>query len=130
MISNLSNQPNSFDASNAVLSGTARINTTPATVITFPVGNSGYTGWSVRNNNATQWIRVNFTITNSNVGETQLLIRPGNTASGSFDGDVITAMTIEVVVTPVAGVVTLAAGATVIGAVVGVVDVDFQLVNT
>jgi len=126
--SDLSSQPLSADSGQGVLSGMLRLNAAGATPITFPVGNSGYAGLSVRNNNATQWVRVNLTLLNSVVGDTQMIVRPGNNASVTFDQDAITAASVEVIQTPAVGF-TSGATATPAVTVTGNVDVDLLFVN-
>jgi len=121
--------PTTADVGNGVWSGVARLTAPTGNVGIPPAPGLAYNSWSFSNRNANQIVRVNFAMANAVVGDTQVVVYPGMTSSGTIDTDEITGFSLDVVNTPAAGAITNASGFTVSGAVIGTLDVSFQLVN-
>lgn len=111
----------------------ARLNTASnAAGLATPAGSS-YSGATVYNRNASQYVRATIAYVAGKApavaADTSQIIPPNGTASWSFDADVIETVTVQVVDTPAAGAVTAADAAVASAAVSGVVDVAINLVS-
>lgn len=127
--------PTSNDGSQGVRSGLLRLDTASNGIgLSTAPGVSSYTGATVYNRSATNWVRARANYVAGFIPAFGLniyqLVPPQGVASFSFGGaDVIDSIQAQVIDTPLTGVTTMADVATVSAAVIGTVDVTVNLVN-